>query len=245
MTVTANQEKRQFIIESSHSTTIWGFQVIFDQLVELNNRLTKAGVQVPMANKLEIGTVRQYEQYLTALAAYTKLNDEDTWYLDSTPKKLKDLLECYRKNRKPVRIFYGNPETGEDWLSDYGVLGTIGRSTGFMKAPLLLEKSSQWGDLLSVDNILRIVDVDSREEVYRTENYYQPELSIGECGCLEPAEECTHGVWVKTKNDIKHLGDFSSLAKAAHFVAFVTGQCMEPPFSESNFEIEECDFDFE
>lgn len=45
---------------------------------------------------------------------------------DSVPDALISALEAAREDRKPVRLFYGDQKTGEDWLEETHVSGLLG-----------------------------------------------------------------------------------------------------------------------
>jgi len=67
-----------------------------------------------------------------------------TTYKDETPKAVINLLEASRTNHTRIRIFYGDVKTGRDW-GDLPMCGTIGRSMGPIKIPLLIRTSRSTG----------------------------------------------------------------------------------------------------
>ena len=78
---------------------------------------------------------------------------------ETTPKAhalwLRELLVKLTGTHRRVAIFYGDPRTGKLW-GDVEV-GTVGRSTGTTKVPLLIKtKRSYGGGAILVNNILRI-----------------------------------------------------------------------------------------
>ena len=59
------------------------------------------------------------------------------------------LVDCYHSKAR-IRIWYGDTATGVSWLEEYDTIGTIGRSGGQVKIPLLLKnaRSSGGGGIL-------------------------------------------------------------------------------------------------
>jgi hypothetical protein len=50
-----------------------------------------------------------------------------------------EVLETVRQNQRRVILFYGNTQAGQFRLKKHDGIGRIGRSTGLIKVPLLLE----------------------------------------------------------------------------------------------------------
>ena len=99
-------------------------------------------------------------------------------FSDNTNEKVKQVLtSCYnRKNR--VRIVYGDVNTGESYLEEYEILGYIGKSTGIKPIPLLINNSrSSGGGGILTDIILKIVDTQTKQVLFKHENYVMPVLT--------------------------------------------------------------------
>jgi len=82
-----------------------------------------------------------------------------TYYDDRTNKEVIDILEKYRKNQEFIVIHYGHTtgdKTGLDWLEENDVRGRIGRSTGSIKVPLMVESGQIGGDAILDHCIIRI-----------------------------------------------------------------------------------------
>lgn len=78
-----------------------------------------------------------------------------TSYDINTSSEVIALLEKYRINKNRIRIFYG--KDGKCWNEENNTIGTIGRSTGANKIPLLIHNSrSLGGDSMLCDCIVRI-----------------------------------------------------------------------------------------
>ena len=82
--------------------------------------------------------------------------ESGTCYHADTPEPIIGILESFRLNRRKLRLFYGNSETGQSWHEENDVVGYIGRSTGPIKVPLLLEPGEIGGPALLDQFIIRI-----------------------------------------------------------------------------------------
>ncbi len=68
-----------------------------------------------------------------------------TYFDGRTPDAVVQAIEAARANGDRVAIRYGDPDTGRDWLDPYDTRGTIGRSTGPRKVPLLIRPARSIG----------------------------------------------------------------------------------------------------
>jgi hypothetical protein len=75
--------------------------------------------------------------------AYKVING--TYYNAETSDKTIEFLERVRKSRERIVLDYGNTETMESWGDVYGITGTVSRSTGQVKIPLLIHNSRSLG----------------------------------------------------------------------------------------------------
>lgn len=86
-------------------------------------------------------------------------------------------LAALRGTRQRVRLFYGDEATGRDWLEEFDVTGTIGRSAGREPIYILIPNArSSGGGGISPTSIVRIM-ADGRD-VYRHPSYHLPKMTI-------------------------------------------------------------------
>lgn len=212
--VTINQERRLFVIPCAGGFSCLGFDVVFNRLKQYSSFL---GLTQP--DFKEIGLISQYEQYVQVEGQLVKLNPNQTWFEMGTPDKVKQVLEQYRISKKRLRLFYGNPETGKGWNDEHDVLGTVGRSTGSIKIPLLIEKkASRGGSAILCENILRIVDASTKQEVYRNPVYKSPAFEIEAINL----KGFTHSV----SEGGQLLARFKTQSAAEKWVEFMSGNSM-------------------
>ena len=115
-------------------------------------------------------------------------------------------------------------------MDEYDMIGRIGRSTGVMQIPLLIEDGECGGPGILDSSIVRILDADTRTELYRHEHFYVPAMEIRPANQKLDGKLYSHGVWVKDKHgQFTNDANFSTFGKAAQWVAFMTGDCTEQP----------------
>jgi hypothetical protein len=142
-----------------------------------------------------------------------------TAYKIDTPEKVVSILENARNNRTRIRVFYGDSETGKDWMEEHDVIGYIGRSTGRIKIPLLIPngRSSGGGGILD-DCIVKITQ--NKEVVYQHYNY-----NIGDFRIKQITDDnlIKQGYTHSVLDNENAGGYFKSEAKANNYKFFMQG----------------------
>lgn len=97
-----------------------------------------------------------------------------TYYHIETSNHLVRLLEEIRINRWPIQLHYGDIGTGEDWGEVNDVIGTLGRSTGPIKVPIILENSFSSGGPAILDHCIVMIVCQSENGavLYQHPNYH-------------------------------------------------------------------------
>lgn len=88
-----------------------------------------------------------------------------------TNDKVKAALATAYSNRDRVRVWYGDSVTGRAWLEENDVLGYIGRSTGKIKAPLLIANKSSMGGGALLDHCIVRIDTTKGRTLYKHPNF--------------------------------------------------------------------------
>jgi len=166
--VTCNDEQGMFVIKTSGGYSCWGYENCFRdsaQLAELVGRPDLA------PKESEKGTLKQYENYGALLDA-SRGRDLGTWFTPGTPQNVKSLLEGLRQSKTRVSILYGDGETGMAW-EEREISGTIGRSMGPIKTPLLIaNRNSRGGEALLTDCIVRIRESAGKRVLYQHPTFH-------------------------------------------------------------------------
>ncbi len=101
------------------------------------------------------------------------------YFNDETSDKVKECIEYCYNSKLRIRIWYGDADTGESWLEEYDTMGTIGRSTGQQKRPLLIKNScSNGGGGILCHCIIRIDVISSKRTIYKHPLFYVPTLGV-------------------------------------------------------------------
>lgn len=215
--VTLNADQRLFVLSHSGGYSCLGFDVVFKRLLQYARKL---GLQQP--EPAQVGTLQQYEQYRQAESAYIATHPSETLFDPDTPLQVQRILEQYRHSDASLRLFYGDAQTGRDWMEEHDVRGFIGRSSGPIHTPLLLaRKTSSGGPAILTACIVRILDTRSHRELYRHPQYQAPNLRIERN--LAPQGR----PYVVYRDDEVHAA-FATEAKALAWVEFMRGLRMKP-----------------
>lgn len=107
----------------------------------------------------------------TLESKYT-ISKNGTAYNSKTAPEVMDILDRYLQNRKRLILDYGNTETGKSWEEVFDIRGTVGRSTGTIKIPLLIKTSRSYGGGGILDHcIVKIIDSETKAVLYQHPKY--------------------------------------------------------------------------
>ena len=95
-------------------------------------------------------------------------------------EKLWKVLSSLVSSGRRVRVWYGDTETGRSWNEEYGVTGTIGRSTGKIAIPILIKNSRSYGGALLDGCIIRIDDIKEKRTIYKADNFHVEDMIVYE-----------------------------------------------------------------
>lgn len=110
-----------------------------------------------------------------------------TYYDARTPAEVVRVLEAARQNGTRIRIHYGTTDAstpgdkpvGTDWHDEYDVTGTVSRSMGPIKIPLLIGRNQDGGPGLLDHCIVRIRT--ATRDLYRHPAYRQGTPTVEPC----------------------------------------------------------------
>lgn len=102
---------------------------------------------------------------------------DGTYYDARTPAEVVRVLEQARHSRTRIRIHLGDTVTGRDWLEEWDVTGTVGRSMGPVKIPLMIASSRSSGGPGILDHCIVRIRTKGRD-LYRQPNYHHGEIVI-------------------------------------------------------------------
>ena len=95
-----------------------------------------------------------------------------TSYHNETSDNIINVLEHCRMNNVQIILDYGDVSTGQSWGGCYDIAGTIGRSCGGNKIPLLIKTKRSMGGGRILDHcIIKILSSKGKEVLYSHSNY--------------------------------------------------------------------------
>jgi hypothetical protein len=98
-----------------------------------------------------------------------------TAYHNETPESMRQLLERIRINKWRVRFHWGDTATGRDWCETYDTTGTLGRSMGPCKVPILLNNARSMGGGAILDHCIVKIEFANKRRggvLYQHPNYH-------------------------------------------------------------------------
>ena len=102
-----------------------------------------------------------------------------TFYDTRTPGEVIRVLENARLNHTRLHISLGETDTGRDWLEEFESYGSIGRSMGQIKVPLLIANTRSLGGGAILDHcIVRIRQSAGGRVLYQHPDYHFGTMEI-------------------------------------------------------------------
>jgi hypothetical protein len=206
------------VIRHQGGVSCFGFENARDHTAQIAQLLGAPGLAFTEA---DFGKLIGYERYQRACEAWASSPlSRQTYFDPGTDPAVAKVLERYRKNEKKLRVFCGDTTTGRDWLEECDVIGTIGRSSGSQKVPLLVPPGESYGAAISTACVLRLVDWETGRDQYRHPLYQVPKFEI------------VTGDLPKLPYEVLHEGAVHARLRtepqAMAYIAFMSGLSIEP-----------------
>jgi hypothetical protein len=219
MDVTLNTNLQLYVIPCGDGWSCLGFDVARDNSNLIADRLSQPNLSF---GSDDYGTLAGYAKYVAAIFAWGNSSLKlQTYFEPGTDPKAAKALEICRRDGCKVRLILGDTSTGRCWLEEYDVIGRIGRSTGALKVPLLIEADEIYGGAILTNCLLRIVEWNSGQDLYRHPAFRVPDLSI------QRIQQDGNLSW-QVLNLEAVVANFSDIGKARAYVAFMCGESVEP-----------------
>lgn len=178
-TVTLNDDQKVYVIPSSGGGySCYGYDNAFQAATGLSDAIAEkrpdlaAQALEQKPDPQDWGTMAVYNAYRTLVGIVSREKiDLGTWYNPGTHPEVKRQLELARNGRYRIRIEYGDAETGRAF-DERGIAGTVSRSMGPLKTPLLIARRGSHGGqgILSAD-IVKISATPGGVTLWQHENY--------------------------------------------------------------------------
>lgn len=149
-------------------------------------------------------------------------NEDKLEVFDNIDDRLVSVILQYRGSNERLRLFFGDIHTGCSWLEEYDVIGTIGRTGGKFKVPILLRNSrSVCGGAILVGSLVRIDEVSTHRTLWKVDNFHVEEMTV------EHANDEKYPYAVMQKKDdgtVSNVANFKTEEKAERWIAFMKGE---------------------
>ena len=133
------------------------------------------------------------------------------------------LLNAYTYNFR-IRIWYGDRNTGKSWNEEYDVTGTIGRSGGNLKIPLLMRtKRSHFGGALLLSSIIRIDDIEEKRTLWKVPNFHVEPMRVD----YKAGSELPYMVMQQKDGETNYhynIANFKNGRSAENYIKFMNGE---------------------
>lgn len=154
----------------------------------------------------------------------------DTYFNAKTPEKVMRTLASLISSKTPCRVFLGDIETGKAWNEEYDVCGTIGRSMGPVKIPLMINNARSMGGGALLDHCIVGILAKGNVWLYKHESF---DVGAWRARAIDSrlsesdAELAAQGYHTEVLHNESVHARFkgpNSLAKADRYIDFMTGK---------------------
>lgn len=148
-----------------------------------------------------------------------------TTYHEHTDPKVAAIIEDARIHGRRIRLFYGDTETGRDWMEEHDVMGTIGRSMGPVKIPILMcNKRSMCGPGILDHCIVKIVDLRSgRKETGGYVVWQHPKYKVPNLEMISHTDPNVPKYHYSVLRDGETVARFKKQKQAIRYMEFMRG----------------------
>ncbi|WP_428422801.1 hypothetical protein [Methylibium sp.] len=216
--VIVNGAQRLYVIAFDGGVSCLGFDNARDHANQIAERLRRPELAFAASDHAEPAG---YTKYMRAVQAWSSSSASRHTYFDpGTAPEAARVLERGRNEGNKVRLVLGDTAAGESWLDEYDVVGTIGRSSGPLRVPLLIEEGEDGGGAILTACLLCVIDWRSSRVLYRHPAYRVVDLAIAPSGDDQRP-------WVVRRRE-ETVARFEDVGKAAAYLAFMRGLPVEP-----------------
>lgn len=139
------------------------------------------------------------------------------WFKSETPAEVRRIIDHAYRTGLRVRLFHGDTETGRAWPEEWHTIGTISRSTGQVKDPLLIERRNSSGGMALLDSVIVGIQTGPGEWAYR-----HPALDLGAWTVGRPS--VGSGMLEAAFHNGSLHAQFQRAGQAARYCAFMRGE---------------------
>jgi hypothetical protein len=216
--VTLNPNQALYVIPCGEGYSCLGYENARNHAQQIADLLGDPSLSFTNA---DFGQLSGYEKHQRAIRAWcNSAKAKDTYFDPGTAVPVRKILERYRRSGDTLRVVLGDPETGRDWMDENDGVGTVGRSMGPMRVPLMVAKGERGGPALLTRCIVRLIDWETQRELYVHPRYQSPALAI------VPNDD-PEWPWEVTR-DGQTQARFDDVGRAGAYIGFMRGLSVDP-----------------
>lgn len=150
-------------------------------------------------------------------------NEDKLEVFDNVDDKLVSILLQYRGSKERLRLFYGDIHTGRSWNEEYDVMGSIGRTGGNFKIPILLNNSRSYGGgAILISALVRIDEISTHRTLWQVPNFHVEKLSVQH---IPVNKDYPYAVMqLKDNGAISNVANFKTEDQANRWIDFMNGK---------------------
>lgn len=106
---------------------------------------------------------------------------KNLWFKNDTTMEVANIVDFMYQTGKRYKIYSGCTETGRVFAEEYDTVGTVSKTTGELKIPILItRKGNHGGAAISTGSILAVKEVGSKHFMFKNKLFIQPTVEIKE-----------------------------------------------------------------
>lgn len=150
-------------------------------------------------------------------------NEDRLEVFDNVDAKLVSIILQYRGSKERLRLFYGDIHAGRSWNEEYNVMGSIGRTCGNFKVPVLLNNSRSYsGEAISIGSLIRIDEISSHRTLWQVPGFHVEKLYVQH---IPVNKDYPYAVMQLHDNEtVSKAADFKTEVQAKHWIDFMYGK---------------------
>lgn len=150
-------------------------------------------------------------------------NEDRLEVFDNLDAKLVSIILQYRNSKERLRLFYGDIHTGRSWNEEYNVTGSIGRTCGNFKVPVLLNNSRSYGgEAISIGSLIRIDEISTHQTLWQVPNFHVEKLYVKHTPVNKDYPYAV--MQLRDKESISNIANFKTETQAKHWIDFMYGK---------------------
>lgn len=110
------------------------------------------------------------------------------FFEEGTDEQVANVVNRMYQTKKRYKVYFGCVDTGKVYAEEYDTIGTVGKSTGQIKIPLMItRKGNMGGGALLPSLIVAVREMDTNYFIYKHSKFVEPTVEIKENTSPDPS----------------------------------------------------------